>query len=56
MSINRLVGKEFVVARGEEDGHNVHKDGRDTSPQIQQCASRPPNNIVEVVPTRGSKE
>ena len=29
LSVNRLVGKGFVVAMGKEDGHKVHKDGRE---------------------------
>ena len=29
LSVNRLVGKGFVVAMGKEDGHKVHKGGRE---------------------------
>ena len=29
LSVNRIVGKGFVVAMGKEGGHKVHKDGRE---------------------------
>ena len=29
LSVDRLVGKGFVVATGKEGGHKVHKDGRE---------------------------